>query len=118
MITTRATCLTSVIALSLLYVTQDGMNLAQWLVNKPDKVKDKLTECSEEFLDFWKGQRQLYWQQVAAAKKVFDEQQKNSDEVSSLLLTTRCGLLQGRVLCLGQQPRCCSLMRNFAWSTC
>jgi hypothetical protein len=79
--------------LCILCVVQTGKNLAQWLVNKPDKVEKKLTDYSEEFLDFWKGQRELYWQQVAHAKKVFDEQQKNSEEVSSLLLTTHCEVM-------------------------
>jgi hypothetical protein len=65
---------------------QGGVNLAQWLVNKPGEVEQELQSYSQEFLDFWKQQRADYWKKVAAAREAFDEAQKNSKGVSALAL--------------------------------
>jgi hypothetical protein len=68
------------------HTRQAGKNLARWLVNETDSVKLELEQYSKDFLAFWKDQRAVYWQQVAAAKQAFDNEQKKSDGVRSLLL--------------------------------
>jgi hypothetical protein len=63
----------------------DGSNLAQWLVNKPETVKDELESYSQGFLQFWRKERAAYWPMVEKKKKDYGVKQKEEDKRANAL---------------------------------